>query len=111
MDEEILVFETELLLNGHDLTEVQITECVDHLTSEKISPLQKKSFLTALAKKGESPKEFFPLRTSLEKERSIPDWKTLQIQRLIFAEQGGDQAGSFNISTFVSFMVAAAGYP
>ena len=73
MDEEILVSETELLLNGHDLTEVQITECVDHLTSEKISPLQKKSFLTALAKKGESPKEFSRFVHEFRK-RAIKCW-------------------------------------
>ena len=31
--------------------------------------------------------------------------------RLIFAGQGGDKAHSFNISTFVSFIVASAGVP
>ena len=30
---------------------------------------------------------------------------------LIFAERGGDKAGSFNISTFVSFILAAGGVP
>ena len=61
MDEEILVSETELLLNGHDLMK-WITECVNHLTSEDASPL-KRNLFTALAKKGESPKRVFPLRT------------------------------------------------
>ena len=58
MDEEKLVFETELLMNGQDLNEMQIAECVNHLTSEDACPQQKKSFIAALAKKGESPSEF-----------------------------------------------------
>jgi anthranilate phosphoribosyltransferase len=111
MDEEILVSETELLLNGHDLTEVQIAECVDHLTSEKISPLQKKSFLTALAKKGESPKEFSRFVHEFRKRAINPGLEDFADSAIDLCGTGGDQAGSFNISTFVSFMVASAGVP
>ena len=98
MDEEKLVFETELLMNGQDLNEMQIAECVNHLTSEDASPQQKKSFLAALAKKGESPSEFSCFVSEFKKRAINPGLERFANSAIDLCGTGGDQAGSFNLS-------------
>ena len=68
-------------------------------------------FLLALAEKGETPAEvaaFAAGISSLAVDPGVSDWADRAID---VCGTGGDGSGTFNISTAVSFIVAAAGVP
>jgi len=102
---------TEQLRTGTDLTTEQVTETVEHMTSEEISAEVKAEFLTALANKGESPGELAAFAGELRNRATeVPlDKATRAGEILDVCGTGGDGLSTFNISTTVALVCAAAG--
>ena len=102
---------TEQLRAGTDLATDQVTEAVEHMTSEETSAEIKAEFLTALAKKGESHGELAVFATELRnRATAVPlDEATRAGEILDVCGTGGDGLNTFNISTTVALLCAAAG--
>ncbi len=104
---------TEQVRRGEHLTAGQITEAVELLTNPDCLPIQKAAFLEAFARKGETVDEISAFVRALRKKSIEPplDPKLREGTILDVCGTGGDQAGTFNISTAVAIVVAAAGIP
>lgn len=90
----------------------EIHTAVGHLTDEILSPEVKADFLIALGEKGETPAEIAAFAAAL-RERSIvppidPHWRESR-EILDVVGTGGDHLSTFNISTTVAILCAAAG--
>lgn len=96
---------------GTELTPSEITLVVEALTDEKVPAPLKADFLVELARKGETPGEIAAFAAEL-RGRALPvplDAETRARDILDVCGTGGDQVGTFNISTTVALVVAAAG--
>ena len=102
---------TEQLRAGTDLTAEQVTEAVQQMTAEEITPEVKAEFLTALAAKGESTEELAAFAGELRARATVVplDDATRAGVILDVCGTGGDGLNTFNISTTVSILCAAAG--
>jgi len=102
---------TEQLRAGTDLTAEQVTEAVQQMTAEEITPEVKAGFLTALAAKGESTEELAAFAGELRARATVVplDDATRAGVILDVCGTGGDGLNTFNISTTVSILCAAAG--
>ena len=98
-----------LALQGQSLTRAEAAQMMDDLLAGTATPEQAGAMLAALRLKSESVDEIVGFVQSLQKQaRPIPH----QFKDLIdVCGTGGDGTGTFNISTTVSFVVAAAGQP
>ncbi len=102
---------TQQLVAGVALGSPQVTAAVATLVDEAVTPEAKAAFLTALAKKGETIKEIAAFAREL-RERSVPvplDAETRGREILDVCGTGGDRLNTFNISTTVALVCAAAG--
>ena len=102
---------TEQLRAGTDLTAEQVTEAVQQMTAEEITPEVKAEFLTALAAKGESTEELAAFAGELRARATVVplDDATRAGVILDVCGTGGDGLNTFNVSTTVSILCAAAG--
>lgn len=102
---------TEHLAAGHDLDEGQVCSALTGLMHETDTPEAKAAFLTALAKKGESVDEIAVFARELrERATAVPVSDRLrQGEILDVCGTGGDKLNTFNISTTVAILCAAAG--
>ena len=105
---EILIHQ---LTAANNLTTEQVQLAVAQLTDEKISAPTKAEFLSALAQKGESPEEIAAFAASLREKSITPplDEETRAREILDVVGTGGDRLSTFNISTTVAILCAAAG--
>ncbi len=90
-----------------DLSEYEISRMMRAIFTQEATVAQTAAFLAALATKGESPEE---LAAAARAMRACA--KHLQVTRQPVIDTcgtGGDGSGTFNISTTVAFVVAAAG--
>lgn len=97
------------LLEGHNLSADQSSEVTGEIMSGQATPVQIASYLTAMRMKGETVEEITgAARMMRDKATPIPHH-----QEMIFDNcgTGGDGAGTFNISTTASFVIAACGVP
>jgi len=102
---------TDQLLSLTPLNGEQVALAVAELVDEKIAPETKADFLSALAQKGETPEEIAAFAREL-RERALPvplDAETRAREILDVVGTGGDRLGTFNISTTVALVCAAAG--
>lgn len=102
---------TKHLINGESLTAEQVSEAIESLTNETIAPEAKADFLTALATKGETTEEIAAFANEL-RDKALPvpiDKETRDREMLDVCGTGGDKLGTFNISTTVAIIAAAAG--
>jgi len=95
------------LLKGISLSIEESTDTADLIMSGKVSNSQIAALLTALKIKGETPEEISGFALAMRNNgvkiiSNDPD--TIDV-----CGTGGDNSGSFNISTAVSFVVAGAG--
>jgi anthranilate phosphoribosyltransferase len=102
---------TGIMLGGADLKSVQAAAAAQLLTDPNVVSCAKTDFLQALARKGESATEvaaFASTFRGLAIDPGVEEWAGDAID---VCGTGGDGSGTFNISTAVSFVVAAAGVP
>ena len=102
---------TRQLDAGTELTDEQVRDAISCLTDETVTPEAKASFLTALATKGETPAEIAAFASEL-RDKALPvplDDETRGREMLDVCGTGGDKLGTFNISTTVALVAAAAG--
>jgi anthranilate phosphoribosyltransferase len=102
---------TQQLAAAQPLADGQIRQAVEWLVEEKVSTAVKADFLTALAKKGETPGEIAGFARAL-RDKSVPvplDAGIRDREILDVVGTGGDRLSTFNISTTVALLVAAAG--
>jgi anthranilate phosphoribosyltransferase len=104
---------TEQLKSGKSLSRSDVTYAVEVLAGEKVSVTIKAEFLTALAFKGETPEEIAAFAAALRELSIQPpiDAETRALEILDVCGTGGDRLNTFNISTSVALVVAAAGVP
>jgi len=95
------------LVNRGDLSEAETIEVMNQIMTGEATPLQVASFLTALRMKGETVQEITgAARVMREKVHRVRVKAGLVLDT---CGTGGDQKGTFNISTASAFVVAGAG--
>jgi anthranilate phosphoribosyltransferase len=104
---------TQQLARDESLTGQQVRAAVDELAGEVASIETKAAFLTALARKGETRDEITGFALELRRLAVEPpvDADTRARQILDVCGTGGDRLNTFNISTTVALVAAAAGVP
>lgn len=100
------------LAAGGSLDPAQVSAAITQLTHEQVSIEAKAAFLTRLARKGETPEEIVAFAREL-RERAVappidPTWRGAR-EILDVVGTGGDRLSTFNISTTVALLAAAAG--
>ncbi len=97
----------EKLIAGNDLTIAEADEMMDYIMSGKAEPPQIAAYLTALRCKGETNDEILGSCHSIRRHcRSV----SVSVTPLVdTCGTGGDNTGTFNISTVSTFVVAGAG--
>ena len=101
------------LKSGVDLDGDHTRAAVEQLAAEAVPAKTKANFLTALSEKGESTRELAAFATEL-RHRATPvpvDDATRDRGMLDVCGTGGDGLNTFNISTTVAILCAAAGVP
>jgi len=97
----------EKLVNRANLSEVETIDVMNQIMTGEASPLQVASFLTALRMKGETVEEITgAARVMREKAHRVNVGSKMVLDT---CGTGGDQKGTFNISTTAAFVVAGAG--
>ena len=102
---------TRNLRDKKNLVEDELVSCIKEIAHEKVSVESKKCFLRALSEKGETHEELAIFIREFRKLSINPELEDFAPNAIDLCGTGGDKAHSFNISTFVSFMVASAGIP
>ena len=102
---------TQQLTATCPLADEQVLLAVEQLTDEKIPAAVKAAFLAALAQKGETPEEIAAFARALRDKSIQPplDAETRTREILDVVGTGGDRLSTFNISTTVAILCAAAG--
>ena len=102
---------TKILLSGVSLTSDQAAMAARELTRAEVDDCAKRGFLLALSAKGESPTEVAAFAQTFREYAINPGVEAWADRAIDVCGTGGDGSGTFNISTAVSFIVAAAGVP
>jgi anthranilate phosphoribosyltransferase len=104
---------TEQLKSRRALSGEHVSAAIKGLTAESVSPEAKAEFLTALALKGETVEEIAAFARELRELSLMPplDPALRAGEILDVCGTGGDKLNTFNISTSVAILVAAAGVP
>ena len=102
---------TTQLAASRSLDAEQVRLAVEQLVDESVSAEIKAAFLTALARKGETTAEIAEFARALRDKSLAPplDPETRAREILDVCGTGGDRLGTFNISTTVAIVCAAAG--
>lgn len=102
---------TSIVLSGQDLSFDKASSAASMLALSGLDLSAKREFLIALTDKGETAVELAAFASSfrgLARDPEVSQWASRAID---VCGTGGDGARTFNISTAVSFIVAAAGVP
>ena len=102
---------TTHLREKSDLDRNHIRTAIDLLLQEDVDQNEKADFLVALAGKGESSQEITDFVSYFRELARDPELDDFSDHAIDLCGTGGDKAGSFNVSTFVSFVLASAGIP
>ncbi len=102
---------TKIVANGQNLSDDQATEAAGFLASPSINSMAKEKFLIALSAKGETATEVAAFASSFRDMAVDPGLSAWAPNAIDVCGTGGDGSSTFNISTTVSFIVAAAGVP
>ena len=97
------------LLDKQSLTEAQAGELMQGWLEEKISPVLSSALLTAIQAKGVSGTELAGMAKVLKSQSIQSESLTYSYPVIDTCGTGGDGASTFNISTAVAFVAAAAG--
>ena len=96
------------LINGNDLTYEQAREVMEEMMTGTATQAQMGGFLTALRMQGETIDEITAFAT-VRREKGIKIEPKREVIDIVGT--GGDEVGTFNISTTSAFVVAAGGVP
>jgi anthranilate phosphoribosyltransferase len=102
---------TEALLAGRDLSAEEATNAARLLASGDVGAPAKKAFLVALTSKGETSAEVAAFARTFRDYALDPGVDAWAGRAIDVCGTGGDGSGTFNISTAVSFVLAASGLP
>jgi anthranilate phosphoribosyltransferase len=94
------------LVDRCDLTEAEAAACMEELMSGDASPVLASAFLVALRMKGETVDEILGLARVMRDKSLHVD---IDGPVLDTCGTGGDDAGTFNVSTAAAFVAAGAG--
>ena len=108
---ESLLESTEKLKKGLSLPRKDAEEAAQILGYDSISDEEKINFLKALAVKGETAEEVSAFASVFRKLAINPEVSDFAEKGIDVCGTGGDGFGTFNISTTVGFILAAAGVP
>ena len=102
---------TNHLREKSDLDRNHVRTAIDLLIQEEGDAKTKADFLVALAEKGENQQEITHFVSCFRELARDPGLEDFAPRAIDLCGTGGDKAGSFNVSTFVSFVIASAGIP
>lgn len=102
---------TSLLASGRSLDSGQAKQAAGLLAEPGVAASAKQGFLTAFAQKGETGGEVAAFAGAFRDMAIDPGVENWADRAIDVCGTGGDGSGTFNISTVVSFIVAAAGVP
>jgi anthranilate phosphoribosyltransferase len=104
------LFNDQLAQSVH-LTDAQAAAAADQLVDESVPAALKADFLCLLARKSETPAEIAAFARALRAKSVVPplDAATRAREILDVCGTGGDRLNTFNISTTVALICAAAG--
>ncbi len=109
----VLVLEqyTRQIAASESLNEAQVSAAVEQLVDENVAVETKASFLSQLSRKGETPEEITAFARELRARAVQPhlDEDLRSAELLDVVGTGGDRLSTFNISTTVALLSAAAG--
>jgi anthranilate phosphoribosyltransferase len=94
------------LAERRDLTEPEAARCMEELMSGTATPSQFGAYVTALRMKGETVEEIAGMAKVMREKASRID---VRGPLLDTCGTGGDESGSFNVSTCAAFIAAGAG--
>ncbi|BAQ65889.1 anthranilate phosphoribosyltransferase [Geminocystis sp. NIES-3709] len=97
------------LLDQQSLTKIQASQLMEGWLKEEISPVLSGAILTAIQAKGVSGTELAGMAQVLQKQSRNTDNVTHSSPLIDTCGTGGDGSSTFNISTAVAFVAAAAG--
>ncbi len=97
----------EKLVNRVNLSEAETSDVMNQIMTGEATPLQVASFLTALRMKGETVEEITGAARVMREKAHRVDVGSKTV--LDTCGTGGDQKGTFNISTTSAFVVAGGG--
>ncbi len=98
------------LLNKESLSVSQATELIEGWLKDEIPPVLSGAILTAIQAKGVSPEELVGMAQVLQSQSlGGMENQESQVPLIDTCGTGGDGASTFNISTAVAFVAAAAG--
>jgi anthranilate phosphoribosyltransferase len=102
---------TAQLTSGRDLARAEIAAAICALLDESLPDQTKADFLTALARKGETAGEIAAFALELRGRAVDPQLDYDRLGNVVFdiVGTGADGAHTFNVSTCVVFIAAAAG--
>ena len=94
------------VINKEDLTYEEALETMKEIMTGEASQIQMAAFLTALRMKGETITEITACAKGM---RAVGTHLQPKKEVLEIVGTGGDEVGTFNISTTSAFVIAAAG--
>lgn len=94
-----------------DLLAAEVEFAASALAAAEVGEEAKADFLSALAKKGESPAEIAGFATAFRSRAIDPGVAEWAPRAIDIVGTGGDHAGGFNVSSLVVLVLAAAGVP
>jgi anthranilate phosphoribosyltransferase len=107
----VLEIFTAQLRRAQNLTHQEVDQAIEWLVDETVSVDAKAAFLTALAQKGETVEEIAAFARALGAKAIRPkvnhSWQSGELLDVVGT--GGDRLSTFNISTTVALLAAAAG--
>ncbi len=102
---------TQLLASGQNLSSRQAGNAASLMASPEVDSASKQAFLIALSDKGETATEVAAFASTFRGLAVDPGVDAWALRAIDVCGTGGDGSSTFNISTAVSFLVAAAGVP
>lgn len=99
----------DLLVRGQSLSAAQARGAMLCILEGQATPAQIAAFLVALRMKGETPEELAGLARAMREKAERVDAGVAGEPLLDTCGTGGDNAGTFNVSTLAAFVAAGAG--